>query len=202
MRRPRSPTGAWPSDRQRRPHRGRIGVVALVDQSSDVAARTRQREALAAARRAASTLGQRQASRASGRAPSALAARQARQAVHAPCAARAAEAVGRPACRGPAPRRCDMFGLQDQPASCATSASSCSPKVTMRPRATPCACPQQPLEMRVVAVEHGRAAGLEPDEDLGLGVGDGLDDAEVFQMHRLDGGDRARRAGAPCASAA
>jgi len=32
MRRPCGPSGAWPEQRQRRAHRGRVGVVALVDQ--------------------------------------------------------------------------------------------------------------------------------------------------------------------------
>src|SRR5215475_11230492 len=44
---------------------------------------------------------------------------------------------------------------------------------------------RQPLEMRIVAVDYGGAACLEPAEDLGLGVGDRLDRAEELQMHRL-----------------
>ena len=35
----------------------------------------------------------------------------------------------------------------------------------------------------------GDAARLEAVEDLGLRVGDGFDDAEVFEMHRRDRGD-------------
>ena len=49
--------------------------------------------------------------------------------------------------------------------------------------------PLQPRELRVVAVDHRRAARLEPEEDFRLGVGDSLERAEEFQMHRLDGGD-------------
>ena len=44
-------------------------------------------------------------------------------------------------------------------------------------------------ELRVVAVDHRRAAAFEPQEDFRLGVGDRLERAEEFQMHRLDGRD-------------
>ena len=47
----------------------------------------------------------------------------------------------------------------------------------------------EPLELRVVAIEHGGAARLDAQEDLGLGVGDFFQRAEIFQMHRLDRGD-------------
>ena len=49
--------------------------------------------------------------------------------------------------------------------------------------------PLEMRELRIVAIEHGRAAGLEAEEDFGLGVGDLGQRAEEFQMHRLDGGD-------------
>ena len=44
-------------------------------------------------------------------------------------------------------------------------------------------------EQRIVAVDHRHAAALEAEEDLGLGVGDGLERAEELEMDRLDGGD-------------
>src|SRR5262249_59071449 len=44
-------------------------------------------------------------------------------------------------------------------------------------------------ELRVVAVDHRRAAALEPEEDFRLGVRDRLERAEEFKMHRLDRGD-------------
>ena len=47
----------------------------------------------------------------------------------------------------------------------------------------------QPGELRIVAVEHHRAAGLDALEDFRLGVGDRLDAGKEFQMHRLDRGD-------------
>ena len=47
----------------------------------------------------------------------------------------------------------------------------------------------QPRILRVVAVEHRGAAGLDAQEDLGLGVGDFFQRAEKLQMHRRDGGD-------------
>jgi hypothetical protein len=52
--------------------------------------------------------------------------------------------------------------------------------------------PLQPREMRIVAIDHGGAARLDAAEDLGLGVGDLLDRAEEFQVHRLDRGDDRR----------
>jgi hypothetical protein len=47
----------------------------------------------------------------------------------------------------------------------------------------------QALEMRVVPVDHRRAAGLEPGEDLAFGVGDAVDRAEVLDMDGLHRGD-------------
>ena len=47
----------------------------------------------------------------------------------------------------------------------------------------------QPRELRIVAVEHDRAAGLQPDENFRLGVGNRLDAGEELQMHRLHRGD-------------
>ena len=44
----------------------------------------------------------------------------------------------------------------------------------------------EPLELRRVAIEHGDAAGLEPGEDLGLGVGDSFERAEMLDVHRRD----------------
>ncbi len=43
--------------------------------------------------------------------------------------------------------------------------------------------------MRVVAVEHRRAAGLDARKDFRLGVGNRRDAGKEFQMYRLDGGD-------------
>jgi hypothetical protein len=40
--------------------------------------------------------------------------------------------------------------------------------------------------LRIVAIENGDAARLEPGKDLRLGISDLLDRAEIFQMHRLD----------------
>ena len=48
----------------------------------------------------------------------------------------------------------------------------------------------QPLELRRVAVEDGDAARNEAGKNLRLGVGDGLDRAEIFDMHRRDRGDQ------------
>ena len=42
----------------------------------------------------------------------------------------------------------------------------------------------QALEMRIVALKNGDAAGLEPVENLRLGVGDRLDVREILDMHR------------------
>ena len=47
----------------------------------------------------------------------------------------------------------------------------------------------QPGEMRVVAVDDRRPARLDALKNFRLGVGDGLDRGEKFEMHRLDGGD-------------
>ena len=47
----------------------------------------------------------------------------------------------------------------------------------------------KPRELRIVAVDHRRAARLDALEDFRLGVGDLLDRAEELQMHRLDRGD-------------
>ena len=44
-------------------------------------------------------------------------------------------------------------------------------------------------ELAVVAIDHRCTAVPEPQEDFGLGVGDRLDRAEKFEMHRLDRGD-------------
>ncbi len=43
----------------------------------------------------------------------------------------------------------------------------------------------QPVEMAVVAVEDGDAAGLQPNENFTLGVGDILLAGEKFQVHGL-----------------
>ena len=58
-------------------------------------------------------------------------------------------------------------------------------------RATPAALRRllQPRELRIVAVDHRRAARLDAGEDFRLGVGDRFERAEEFEMHRLDGGD-------------
>ena len=48
---------------------------------------------------------------------------------------------------------------------------------------------REPLILRNVAIDHRRAAGLEAAEDFRLGVGNRLDRAEIFEMHRRDGGD-------------
>ena len=47
----------------------------------------------------------------------------------------------------------------------------------------------KPGELRIVAVEHHRAAGLDAGKDFRLGVGDRLDAGKELQMHRLDRGD-------------
>ena len=47
----------------------------------------------------------------------------------------------------------------------------------------------QTLELGIVLVQHCRARRAHALEDLGLGVGDGLDGVEEFEMGRLDGGD-------------
>ena len=50
----------------------------------------------------------------------------------------------------------------------------------------------EPLEMRVVAIENGRAARQDPLQNFGLGVGDRLDrakEAEMHRRHRRDDGD-------------
>ena len=44
-------------------------------------------------------------------------------------------------------------------------------------------------ELPDVAIDDGRAARLEPEKDFGLGLGDLLQRAEEFEMHRRDGGD-------------
>ncbi len=60
----------------------------------------------------------------------------------------------------------------------------------------------QPRELRIVAVDDRRAARLDALEDFRLGVGDGFDRGEEFQMHRLDGGDdRDMRAHQPASAA-
>ena len=66
---------------------------------------------------------------------------------------------------------------------------ACSPKPRMR--VMPCrrAWRGQPLEMRIVAVEHGGAVRAHALEDLRLGVGDRFDRGEEPEMRRLDGGD-------------
>ena len=50
-----------------------------------------------------------------------------------------------------------------------------------------CRAPLQPGEVRIVPVEDGGAARLEPEKDLGLGVGDFGDAVEELEMHRRDG---------------
>jgi hypothetical protein len=47
----------------------------------------------------------------------------------------------------------------------------------------------EPHELRVIAVDHRRTAALEPEKDFRLGVGDCLERAEEFEVHRLDRGD-------------
>src|ERR1700732_1019498 len=44
----------------------------------------------------------------------------------------------------------------------------------------------EPHEMRVVAVEHGDAAGFKTEKDLGLGIGDSLDRREKAEMGRSE----------------
>ena len=44
--------------------------------------------------------------------------------------------------------------------------------------------------LRVVAVEDRGAVRFEPEKDLGLGVGNGLDRGEIAEMNRLDRGDQ------------
>ena len=43
--------------------------------------------------------------------------------------------------------------------------------------------------MRIVTVQHGDAAGFEPEKDFGLGIGDRLDRGEKAEMGGLDRGD-------------
>ena len=59
----------------------------------------------------------------------------------------------------------------------------------MRATPAPSRARCEPRELRIVAVDHRRAARLDAGENLGLGVGDRLDRAEEFQMHRRDRGD-------------
>ena len=47
----------------------------------------------------------------------------------------------------------------------------------------------QARKLRIVAIEHRRAAGLDAEKDFRLGIGDRLDILEEFEMHRLHGGD-------------
>src|SRR3954470_22805479 len=54
-------------------------------------------------------------------------------------------------------------------------------------------------ELRIVSIEHGRAAGFDPAEYFRLGVGNAFDRIEEFKMYGLDRGDdrnmRAHHAG-------
>jgi len=47
---------------------------------------------------------------------------------------------------------------------------------------------RETIELRRVTIKHGGAARFEPGEDLGFGVGNGLDRAEILEMHRRDRG--------------
>ena len=64
-----------------------------------------------------------------------------------------------------------------------------APNETMREMPSFLARAGQPGELRIVAVEHHRAAGLDACKDFRLGVGDRLDAGKELQMHRLDRGD-------------
>ncbi len=44
----------------------------------------------------------------------------------------------------------------------------------------------KPRILRIVAIEHGGAARLDAGKNFRLGVGDLLQRAEIFQMHRLN----------------
>jgi len=47
----------------------------------------------------------------------------------------------------------------------------------------------EPRKLRIVGVEDRRTAALHPEKNFRLGVGDRLERAEEFKMHRLDRGD-------------
>ena len=106
------------------------------------------------------------------------------------CRPGAADAVAAAACR--------RSSARDRRCTSASSRQSVSraPRAVRARRsariARPCPWPcggDQAVEMRIVAVEHGGAAGRHAVEDLGLGVGDRLDRGEELDMHRLDRGD-------------
>src|ERR1700752_4817059 len=44
----------------------------------------------------------------------------------------------------------------------------------------------KPRIIRIVAVQHGDAAGFKPEKDFGLGIGDRLDRGEKAEMGRPD----------------
>ena len=171
--------------RERRAHRGRIGVVALVDQQRR-AARHVERQARAAAGRRLRVGERQRRQRQIGAGERRR--RQHRERVLHHVAARRAELVGDVVRRGCAPARSSESACSATLDSRA-SAFACSPNETMRPTPAAFGRASQPRELRIVAVDDRGAARLEPCEDLRLGVGDGLERAEEFQMHRLDRGD-------------
>ena len=168
---------------QRRPHRGGIGVVALVDQRGGTA---RDSE-----RASSAPTGECRDRGEAGRKRRCLEAQrlddgQHRQRVHHPMPPgqrqREADADARPARRDVAALGAEI-GVEQPPVRIAVLAEGENTRDPLALRMG-----EKPGELLAVTGQHGHTAGLQPFEDLGLGVGDGLDRAQIFEMRRGDPG--------------
>ena len=185
MRRPSPLRRHLPEQRERRAHRGRIGVVALVDQQHR-AARHVERDALAAPDRRLQ-LGERE------RRERQVGAEQLRRREHAErivdhVPAGRAELVGDVVAEN---ARLHGRGLGLQRDLQRAARRRLRVRRTRRSARCPAAArrPVQPLELRDIGIDHRGAARLDAGEDLRLRVRDGIERAEEFQMHRRDRGD-------------
>ena len=169
---------------QRRRHRRRIGVVAFVDQQ-DIAAAGAQPVALAAPLEPAH-VGQREAGDGKVGADR-LDRGQHGERVRHPMVAALGDGEGQFAVDQPrgdqAAAIVGAHGVDRGDVGLAAAEGHDAPR--MAPRGL-----EQAVALGRVLGDDRDAAGLEPLEDLGLGVGDRLDRAEMLDMRRGDGGDQ------------
>ena len=195
MRRPRGPTSRLPEQRERRPHRGRIGVVALVDQQRR-AARQLERDARAASGRRLQ-LGERERRERKIGADE-RGRRQHRERIEHEMPARRAELVGDVGAEDARlhGRAVRLQRALEQP--CVGARRARRTRRSARRRRC-CALRASRPNCGLSRLITAAPPRLEPEEDLRLGVGDRLERAEEFEMHRLDRGDdrdlRAHQAG-------
>ena len=201
MRRPPAPGSAARQHRERRAHRGRAGVVALVDQldacrraSCDL--RRAGRGPWAAAIRASA------AAAAATSAPSASTAASTARLFSTQCRPGSAEAIARCAGRGSRPSTALPIACRRQSISRASALGMAAEADDAARRRARARCSASRSKCGLSRLSTATPPSAQAGEDLGLGVGDRLDRREELDdapARRGDDRDMRPRPGAPAA---